>query len=109
MILSLFGGVSVLILESDATGANIKTATDALWWTFVTVTTVGYGDFYPVTVLGRCVAVLLMIVGIGTFGTFTAYIASFFAETENIKDKKRDFEIIEELKNIHDKIDKLIK
>ena len=86
-------------------GSNIKTAEDALWWTIVTITTVGYGDFYPVTSLGRGVAVVLMVTGIGTFGTFTAYIASFFAETENTEDEKRDLRVLEEIKKLNERLD----
>ena len=45
--------------------ASIVTAEDALWWSFVTITTVGYGDHHPVTTLDRCIAVVLMVAGVG--------------------------------------------
>src|SRR3712207_7326739 len=48
--------------------SNIKTAADAIWWSVVTLTTVGYGDRYPVTTEGRFLATLLMTAGIGLFG-----------------------------------------
>lgn len=54
------------------------TFTDGLWWGFVTVTTVGYGDLYPVTLFGKIVATFLMVIGIGTFGLITASVATIF-------------------------------
>lgn len=68
----------VLDLESRAPGGNIATGRDALWWAFVTATTVGYGDLYPVTVGGRTVAIFLMIVGLSLFGVWTSFLASKF-------------------------------
>jgi voltage-gated potassium channel len=53
---------------------------DSLWWGFVTTTTVGYGDYYPETMGGRLFGVILMIIGISTFGFLTAAIASIFVE-----------------------------
>jgi voltage-gated potassium channel len=83
---------SVLILEVEtAPNSNIKTAEDALWWAYVTITTVGYGDLYPVTTKGRIVALVLMIAGVGLFGVFTGYLASWFVEPEKEKeDEKTD-------------------
>lgn len=66
-------------VESDANGP-IKDLPDAIWWAMTTVTTVGYGDTYPVTPEGRAIGVMLMLVGIGVFGTVTASVAAFFVE-----------------------------
>src|SRR6478609_7225970 len=82
VILIIFSSVSILQLETDP-NSNIKTAEDALWWSYVTITTVGYGDKFPVTTGGRIIGVLLMTGGVGLFGTFTAYISSWF-----LSDKK---------------------
>lgn len=71
-----FGAIAILEVEREAQGSNIHTAGDALWWAFVTITTVGYGDFYPVTIEGRLIAVALMLVGIGLFGTLSGIMAS---------------------------------
>jgi len=57
---------------------GIKTFEDALWWSIVTATTVGYGDFAPVTLLGRSIAVILMFLGIGLIGLLTGAIATYF-------------------------------
>lgn len=70
--------LAVLDAERSAADATITSFGDALWWSATTVTTVGYGDFYPVTLEGRIVAFLLMLVGIGVVGTVTASIASWF-------------------------------
>jgi hypothetical protein len=73
-----FGSLTILAIEHDADGANITTASDALWYTIVTISTVGYGDQYPVTNLGRLCGVVIIVVGVGIFGTFTGYLATVF-------------------------------
>ncbi len=73
-----FGSLSVLRIEQYAPGSNIKTASDALWYTIVTISTVGYGDRFPVTSTGRLMGALIIVVGVGIFGTFTGYLANFF-------------------------------
>ena len=71
------GAVAVLDVEQDAEGANITTLGDALWWSATTVTTVGYGDRFPVTGQGRLIAVTLMVVGIAMVGAVTASVAAW--------------------------------
>ena len=73
-----FGSISILYVEEDADGANITSASDALWYTIVTISTVGYGDQYPVTNAGRLIGTLIIVVGVGIFGTFTGYLANLF-------------------------------
>ena len=70
--------VAVLGFESSAPEANIQSGSDALWWSIVTMSTVGYGDFYPSTAGGRLAALTLMTVGIGIYGVLTSYLAHFF-------------------------------
>lgn len=77
------GAVAVLDAEQDAPGANITTAGDALWWACTTVTTVGYGDRFPVTTEGRFVAVALMLVGIAVVGAVTASVAAWMISQVN--------------------------
>jgi len=76
----LFIAVTLLIICTTAVlyveqgVGNIKTAEDALWWSFITITTVGYGDLYPVTNIGRLISVVLIITGVGSFGALISYI-----------------------------------
>lgn len=89
----VFSAVAILQVEQDAPGHNINNAEDALWWAYVTITTVGYGDKYPVTTEGRMIAAALMSVGVGLFGTFTAYVASWFVEKkEEEKEEEQKIE-----------------
>ena len=70
---------SIAVLEFEKPdGGNIATAQDAMWWSVSTMTTVGYGDRYPITSEGRLVAVFLMAAGVGLFGTLSGAIASWF-------------------------------
>lgn len=71
-------GLAILVAERGSPNANIRTGSDALWWGIVTMTTVGYGDHYPVTQAGRTVAIILMISGIGLFAVFTGFLANLF-------------------------------
>ncbi|MDB5206616.1 MAG: ion transporter [Flavisolibacter sp.] len=88
----VFSAIGILKFEKDIPHSNIKTAEDALWWAYVTITTVGYGDKFPVTSEGRIIAAVLMTVGVGLFGTFTAYVASWFVakKEEEIEEKKNE-------------------
>ncbi|WP_345800849.1 ion channel [Microbacterium sp. AZCO] len=72
--------LAVLDAERHAPNANIVDFGDAIWWAFVTVATVGYGDYYPVTALGRIWAVALMAGGIAIVGTVTATVSSYVIE-----------------------------
>lgn len=74
--LTVVGAAAVLNAERGAPSGNITTYPDALWWALATITTVGYGDFYPTTGDGRLIAAVLMVVGIGVVGTVTAAVAS---------------------------------
>jgi voltage-gated potassium channel len=80
------GSLAILDAEQDATHANITTFGDALWWSATTVTTVGYGDRYPVTTEGRYIAVALMVVGIGLVGAVTAAVAAWMVRQVELRD-----------------------
>ncbi|MFD7625290.1 potassium channel family protein [Streptomyces sp. NPDC059851] len=76
--LMMFGSLAVLSVERDAPDGNIRNLGDAVWWSFTTMTTVGYGDHSPTTGLGRVLAVGLMLSGIALLGVVTANIAAWF-------------------------------
>lgn len=85
----LLGSLAVLDAERGAKGANLTTFGDAVWWACSTVTTVGYGDLYPVTAQGRAVAVVLMIVGIGIVGAVTATVATAMLARADLERARR--------------------
>jgi voltage-gated potassium channel len=80
MVLSI-ASFLVLQVESRSPDANITTGGDALWWGFVTITTVGYGDFYPTTVMGRIVGLFVMFAGVGIIGALASILASLLVPT----------------------------
>ncbi|MFO7745803.1 MAG: ion channel [Psychroflexus sp.] len=67
---------TTLVLHIEQDVGNIKTAEDALWWSYITITTVGYGDYYPVTNPGKLAASILILNGIAIFGAIISYITS---------------------------------
>jgi voltage-gated potassium channel len=87
----LLGAWAVLLLEENSPDGNIHSYPQALWWAIVTVTTVGYGDKYPVSGGGRIVATVLMLVGIGLIGVLTATVASVFMKehTDSAREEYR--------------------
>lgn len=95
------GSVFMLMFEGPDPDANIQTAGDALWWAFVTISTVGYGDHYPVTVAGKMLAVIIIISGVGIFGMISGLITSIITEPSQIEQKKH------EQKEQHDRDEKL--
>ena len=105
-VMVVFSSIAILNCETSP-DSNIKTASDALWWSFVTITTVGYGDRYPVTGLGRIIAAVLMTAGVGLFGTFTAFVAAFFLQSGEEKEKKRDEEVLAQLNAVSQKLERL--
>src|SRR6266487_2032427 len=82
----------VLQAEQIAPGANIKTYHQAVWWAFVTITTVGYGDYYPVTNVGQWMAIILMFFGLGIIGVLSSYLASTFISLQRRRKERGDGE-----------------
>jgi voltage-gated potassium channel len=78
LIVLEYGSLAVLWAEQYADGANITTAGDAVWYTVVTMSTVGYGDQFPVTEVGRIFGTAIIVVGVGVFGTLTGFLANAF-------------------------------
>jgi voltage-gated potassium channel len=77
LLFVVVSSIAALQFETAANG-NIQSAEDAMWWAVSTMTTVGYGDRYPISAEGRLVAVFLMAAGVGVFGTFSGLVASWF-------------------------------
>ncbi len=75
-----FIALATLQAERDAPGATITTFGDAVWWAIVTLATVGYGDVYPITPIGRIYAVMLMVGGVAIVGTASALVISYITE-----------------------------
>jgi len=73
-----YASMAILWSESGNADRNIRTASDAIWWSYVTITTVGYGDRYPVSNWGRLVGVLLLSTGVGLFAVITGFLANLF-------------------------------
>src|SRR4029077_20454057 len=101
----VFAAIAVMNLE-DSPESNIKGAGDAFWWAFVTMTTVGYGDKYPLTVEGRIVACILMLAGAGMFATLTGFIASMFVEPGGEAESEVQ-QLAREVRALSEKIDAL--
>jgi voltage-gated potassium channel len=78
----------VLLAEQNAPNANIKTYHEAIWWAIVTICTVGYGDYYPVTGWGQLMAIILMFFGLGIIGVLSSYLASIFISLERRREAK---------------------
>ena len=78
-LMVVFSSIAILQFEKGI-NSNIKTAEDAIWWSYVTITTVGYGDKFPITTEGRIIGAILMTTGVGIFGTFTALVSSWFID-----------------------------
>ena len=80
VVVITISAIVVLQVESRSADANIQSGGDAFWWAFVTITTVGYGDLFPTTGLGRIMAMILMTVGVGIFGVLASFLATTFLE-----------------------------
>ncbi|WKX08736.1 potassium channel family protein [Streptomyces sp. NL15-2K] len=90
--LLMFGSLAVLSVERESPDGNIHTLGDAVWWSFTTMTTVGYGDHAPTTGLGRVIAVGLMLSGIALLGVVTANIAAWFIarfEKDDVEERRQ--------------------
>ncbi len=97
--------VIAIYFAERSSGGPIDSLDTAVWWAITTATTVGYGDTYPVTPLGRGIAVVLMIAGIGVFAVFTASAAAFLFESGKASADPASDEVLEELRRLHARLD----
>ncbi|WP_232660832.1 potassium channel family protein [Pseudonocardia sp. TRM90224] len=100
VLVGFVASLAVLDAERDAPDSSITTFGEAVWWTLTTISTVGYGDRYPVTFEGRVVAASLMVAGIALLGVVTASIASWFVANLRSSTAEAAREVEEELQEV---------
>lgn len=105
ILLIVFASIAILEFETTAEG-NIKTGEDAIWWALTTVTTVGYGDRFPVTSEGRFVAALLMTAGIALFGIVSGIFASWFLAPSTRKQENETDDLRQEVRALRELIER---
>lgn len=99
------GALGVYVVEKNAPNATITNMGDAFWWAVVTVTTVGYGDVYPITFEGRMIATLVMVIGIAILGILISTFGAQLLESRIRSQSKKEENSIKTM--IKNKIDKL--
>ena len=102
-VLVIFASIAVLQFET-LPESNIRSAGDACWWGFATITTVGYGDKFPITTEGRIVACVLMSVGVGLFGTLTGFVATLFVRPGAAEEKAEIGELAAEVRKLREQV-----
>lgn len=100
VIIVWVGALSVLDAERGAAGAEIDTVGQSIWWAFETVTTVGYGDYVPVTTTGRMIAVLVMLMGISVLGAVSATLAATLVKQNKEDTPHQTLAEVQELKTM---------
>ena len=112
IVLVTLSSYAIFYTERYSPDNNIQTASDALWWAIVTVTTVGYGDKFPTTSGGRIVAIALMLTGIGIFSAMTSYLSTIYINRGKRRREKQSEEqneaILERLSSIENQLNDLI-
>jgi len=106
VVIVITASLAVPGYEQNHPKANINNFGEALWWSLVTVTAVGYGDHYPVSFGGRLVAVVLMFLGVTFTSTVVALVASYYASRKTQRDWIKVFQKLEDIEERLDKIDK---
>lgn len=107
VLLALCGALAALSVERGR-GGNIVSFGDALWWAVTTMTTVGYGDRYPVTGQGRLVAVALMLSGIALLGVVTATFATWLVEHVSAAEREQERGLQEQLDEVRAQLDEVL-
>ena len=103
----VLGAAALILAVEEGGGGTIDSFGDALWWAVTTVTTVGYGDMFPVTPAGRGIAAFLMVAGIALFGVLTANVAAYFIEKDQQADPVAEqlAEVLRRLEGIERRLD----
>jgi CHASE3 domain sensor protein len=91
LVLSI-GSIAMVWVEADAAGSEITSGGDAMWWSLVTISTVGYGDEVPVTSAGRVIGAFMIVIGVALFTTVTSYLASNFSGRGAEKERMQQYE-----------------
>jgi voltage-gated potassium channel len=103
MLSVVFSSMTILMFERDPS-SNIKTVEDAIWWSIVTITTIGYGDKFPVTTEGRLIATFLMVVGVGLFSAFAGIMsAQFFRHNQLVTNDQ----LLQEIRSLKQDVQRL--
>ncbi|WP_144212806.1 ion transporter [Shewanella donghaensis] len=85
--------VIILLVEAGAEGANIQTAEQAIWWALVTISTVGYGDYYPVSTVGHIIGAIVIVSGVSFFGVISGYMASVFVAPDSTERSEKELRV----------------
>lgn len=99
---------TILLLEANLPESNIKTAEQAIWWSLVTISTVGYGDYYPVTTMGRIFGGILIVTGVSFFGIISGFMSSLFIEKIERKNKSSTEEIMTDINKLQKNQEKIL-
>jgi voltage-gated potassium channel len=106
-VLLLFASAGLIALFESGSEGTIQGFDDGLWWAVTTITTVGYGDKFPVTPEGKGIAVFLMLVGIALFSLITANLAAFLVQPKEDQAVASLDEVLEALRRLEAKVDEL--
>ncbi|WP_220718921.1 potassium channel family protein [Agarivorans litoreus] len=98
LMIILVGSISILLTEQDETGSQISSAGEALWWAIVTISTVGYGDFVPVTDAGRIIAGVMILTGVGFFGAISGLISTILLRGKSHSESQVEQLLLEQQK-----------
>lgn len=105
-VMTMIVGALIPMVETTDARSNIDTLFDGIWWAVSTITSVGYGDHYPITTAGRILGFCLILFGSSTFFVFTSLVAAALLLRETEKDHN---EIMAKLRELEEKVDKLSK
>ena len=108
-LVGFVAALAVLSAERGRANSNIENIGDAVWWAAETMTTVGYGDKYPVTALGRIIAVGLMVCGIALLGTVTATLASWLVEHVSQAEMSENAQLVARIDRLEAKLDAVLR